>query len=146
MFSAPTASSAARGQLYAGAYRQVAAQTLVAGASPHKLIALLFDGFVAAANQARGAMRDRNLQAKGRAIGSASRIVEEGLRSALNMTEGGRIAADLNNLYGYIGRRLIQANLRNDESAIEECLRLIKPVRDAWTEIGPKVESGGWRN
>ena len=146
MFSAPTASSAARGQLYAGAYRQVAAQTLVAGASPHKLIALLFDGFVVAANQARGAMRESNVQAKGRAIGSAARIIEDGLRSALNMKAGGRIAADLNDLYVYVGRRLLQANLRNDESAIEECLRLIKPLREAWTAIGPVVDSGAVRN
>lgn len=146
MLSASTAPPAARGQLYASAYRQVAAQTLVAGASPHKLIALLFDGFVAAANQARGAMRDRNVQAKGRAIGSAARIIEDGLRSALNMKGGGRIAADLNDLYGYVGRRLMQANLRNDEAAIEECLRLIKPIREAWIAIGPLVESGALRN
>ncbi len=146
MFSASTAPPASRGQLYAGAYRQVAAQTLVAGASPHKLIALLFDGFFAAANQARGAMRERNVQVKGRAIGSAARIIEDGLRSALNLSAGGTIAADLNDLYGYVGRRLMQANLRNDESAIEECLRLIKPIHEAWVAIGPLVESGGLRN
>lgn len=141
MYSASPFQPAARGQMIAGAYRQVAAQTMVSGATPHKLVSLLFDGFVAAANQARGAVRERNVQAKSKAIGSATRIVEEGLRGALNLQGGGALAADLNELYAYIGKRLMQANLRNDEAAIDECLRLIRPLRDAWSAIGPTVES-----
>jgi len=54
----------------------------------------------------------------------------------LNLDAGGQLAADLNELYGYIGRRLMQANLRSDEPALEECLRLVQPLRDAWESIG----------
>jgi flagellar protein FliS len=38
--------------------------------------------------------------------------------------------------------RLLQANLRNDEAALDECVRLIAPLRDAWIAIGPQVEAG----
>jgi flagellar secretion chaperone FliS len=136
MFSASHASPSSRGQMFAGAYHQVGAHTVVAGASAHQLVAVLFDAFVAAVNRARGAIRVRDIEAKGRAIAQASRIVEEGLRAGLNLEAGGRLAADLNDLYAYIGRRLMQANLRNDEPALEECLRLVQPLRDAWAAIG----------
>lgn len=139
MFSTSYAPTANRAQFGAGTYHQVATHTMVAGASAHALVALLFDGFVAAVNRARGAMRERNLQAKGRAIGHALRIVDEGLRGALNLDAGGRLASDLDDLYAYVGLRLTQANLHNDESALDECLRLIQPLREAWAAIGARI-------
>jgi len=41
-----------------------------------------------------------------------------------------------------VALRLTLANLRNDESALDECVRLISPLRDAWIAIGPQVEAG----
>jgi flagellar protein FliS len=57
----------------------------------------------------------RSHRRKGRAIGRAVRIVDEGLRAGLNLEAGGRLASDLHELYGYLNLRLTQANLRNDE-------------------------------
>jgi flagellar protein FliS len=31
--------------------------------------------------------------------------------------------------------RLTQANLRNDESLLDECQRLLQPLREAWMSI-----------
>jgi len=146
MFSASYASSSSRGQQFASTYHQVGTQTMVAGASAHRLVAMLFDGFVAAVHRARGAMRSRDVEAKGRAIGHAARIVDEGLRAALNLDAGGRLAVDLNDLYGYVGKRLTQAHLQNDEAALDECLHLMQPLRDAWTAIGATVDDGARRN
>jgi flagellar protein FliS len=97
---------------------------------------MLFDGFVDAVAQARGAMRAGQTELKGRAIGRALRIVDEGLKASLNLEAGGDLAADLNDLYAYTSLRLMQANRRNDEAALDECLRLIEPLRDAWSRIG----------
>lgn len=146
MFSASYAKASVRGQMYAGAYQQVGAQTMVVGASAHQLVALLFDAFIGAVNRARGAIRGRDVEAKGRAIAQASRIVEEGLRLGLNLEAGGRLAADLNELYAYIGRRLLEANLHSDEPALDECLRLIQPLRDAWSAIGVPASATALRN
>lgn len=120
---------------FAKAYRQVAAQTGVAAADPHRLVAMLFDGFLEAVNEARGAMRGREIERKGRAIQRAVRICEEGLRAGLNLEAGGKLAADLNDLYSYVCVRLTKANLRNDEAALDECLQLLQPLRDAWMAI-----------
>ncbi len=123
----------------ANAYQQIGLETATANATPHKLIELLFDGFSGAVARARGALLARQVEAKGRAIGHAARIVEEGLKAGLNLKDGGRIAADLNELYAYIGARLTYANLHNDIDALDECARLMEPVRSAWAEIGPRV-------
>lgn len=122
------------------AYRRIAAETGIVDASPHRLVAMLYDGFMEALAEARGALRQRDIERKGRAIGRASRIVEEGLRAALDLKAGGRLAADLNQLYGYVGVRLTQAHLRNDEAILDECQRLVQPLREAWLAISP---SGG---
>ena len=123
----------------AGAYRQVHASTGVASATPHGLVMMLFDGLVGAIAEARGAMRAGNLPGKVKAIGRALGIVDEGLSATLNLQDGGRLAADLHDLYAYVALRLTHANLRNDEAALEECTRLIEPVRTAWAQIADKI-------
>ena len=138
MFAATNASPRALHSL-ANAYQQIGLETATTNATPHKLIELLFEGFADAVARARGALLGRQIEAKGRAIGHAARIVEEGLKAALNKKDGGRIAADLDALYAYIGVRLTYANLHNDLDALDECARLMEPVRSAWAAIGPQV-------
>jgi flagellar protein FliS len=124
----------------AGLYQTVQADTGVATASPHRLIEMLFEEFLASCSRARGAIRERNVQEKGRAIGRAVRIVEEGLRAGLNMKDGGDLARVLQDLYGYVNVRLTQANLNSDEASIAECVGLIQPIYDAWRAIAPVTE------
>lgn len=122
-------------------YTRVGVDTAVADASPHRLVAMLFDGFADAIAAAKGALASGQVEAKGRAIGRAARIVDEGLKANLDPVGGGALAADLADLYAYIGLRLTQANLRNDAAALDECLALMQPLRQAWASIAPRVES-----
>lgn len=139
MYSPAMSSPFGRVGAMANAYRQVGVETGVEAASPHRLIAMLFDGYMEAIASARGAMRNGQIEAKGRAISRAARIVEEGLKSALNLNDGGQLAQDLRALYDYLTMRLTQANLRNDEKILDECQRLMEPLRDAWREIGQRA-------
>ena len=139
MFDTPHALRQPAARLQRGLYQQIGIESKVAVASPHTLVAMLFDGFMEALAVARGAMRERRPEAKGTAIARAVRIVEEGLRAGLDLRAGGRLAQDLNELYGYLTLRLTQANLRSDEQALDECVRLLKPLQDAWLAIGPAV-------
>ncbi|WP_284617122.1 flagellar export chaperone FliS [Aquabacterium humicola] len=141
MFSATIASPSSRARQFAGAYQQVGVQTMVHGASPHQLVTLLFDGFFAAVARGRGAMRAGDAASKGAALTQAVRIVDEGLKASLNLSAGGKLAADLSDLYAYVCLRLTQANLRNDEKALDECLGLMSPLRDAWNAIGESADA-----
>ena len=128
MFSAPHASSNPRARQFAGAYHQVGVQTMVASASAHGLVTLLFDGFMAAVHRAKGALRDGNIAAKGQAIGHAVRIIDEGLKAALDLKAGGKLAADLSDLYAYVCLRLIQANLNEGRFPSPFLTRLLPPL------------------
>jgi len=121
----------------AGAYRQIGVETGIPDASPHRLIAMLFDGFNDSVAQAFAAMNHGQYEAKGRAIGRSVRIVDEGLKAALDARAGGKLAENLSALYTYVSMRLTQANLQNDPKALEECVRLMEPLRSAWVAIGP---------
>ena len=126
---------------FTNAYRHVGIETGVSSASAHQLVAMLFDGVQDSIAQARGALQSKNNEVKGRAIARAVRIVDEGLRGALNTDAGGTLALDLRDLYNYITLRLTQANLNNDDQALAECAALIEPVRSAWRAIGPQVRA-----
>ena len=137
MFASATRTQVSQRQ--AGAYTQVGASTGVGSASPHGLISMLFDALIGSLAEARGALRTRNVPAKGKAISHALRIVDEGLSAGLNLKDGGQLAADLNALYGYISLRLMHANLHNDDAALEECRGLIEQLRSGWAGIASQV-------
>ena len=136
---APPAMSRHTSNALAGAYRTIGVETGVDGASPHRLVAMLFEGFGDALSQARTAMSKREVETKCKAITRAVRIVDEGLRANLDTTAGGKLAHDLSALYGYVALRLTQANLRNDQAALDECASLMEPVRSAWAAIDPSA-------
>jgi flagellar secretion chaperone FliS len=125
---------------HAQMYSQVGVETGVQGASPHKLVAMLFDGYFESLVRAKAAMAARDTEQKGREISRAVRIVEEGLKASLNLSAGGALASDLCELYAYVMLRLTQANLKNDGAALDECRDLMQPLRDAWTSIAAQVE------
>jgi len=100
---------------------------------------MLFDGFNEAVAQARHALRQGDIEAKCKAIGRAVRIVDEGLKAALDVEAGGPLASDLSVLYGYVAVRLTHANLHNDGQALDECAALLEPVRAAWIAIDPEA-------
>lgn len=133
--SSPFASRAQRASMYS----KVGLETDVQAASPHRLVSMLFDGVFDAMNQALGAIAGGNNELKNRALGRAVRILDEGLKSALNM-EAGQLAADLRELYAFACMRLTQANLRSDPALIEECQRILGPIREAWLAIGSRPE------
>jgi flagellar protein FliS len=125
----------------ASAYHLMGVETGIASATPHQLVAMLFDAFAESLLQARGAIRSGQIEQRGRCLARASRILNEGLRGGLNLREGGTLAADLNDLYAYVSQRLTQANVRGDEAALNECQQLIQPLREAWASIGASADA-----
>lgn len=124
----------------AGAYARVGVESSAMSASPHQLIVMLFDGAKTAIGVARHHMASGDLQAKGNAIAKAVNIVDNGLRASLDAKAAGPagegLVANLSALYTYVIQRLTQANLRNDQAALDEADTLLESVASAWREIG----------
>ncbi len=119
------------------AYAQVHAETGVADADPHRLVAMLFDGAIEAIGAAFAAVERGDLDVKRRAIARAVGIVDEGLRGTLDLAQGGSVAKTLHDLYSCVLIRLTDANRLNDSALLRECRQLLAPVRDAWNTIKP---------
>jgi flagellar secretion chaperone FliS len=124
------------------AYKQVSIETRVAAADPHTLIVLLFEGAEAAIHQAKFKMLDKDIAGKGNAISQAIQIVTNGLRASLDIKAGGELAERLQALYDYVAARLLWANLKNDEAALDECLHLLGEIHSAWTQIAANKQDG----
>ena len=137
---APASPTRNASSAYAGAYRTVGVETGVAAATPHQLVTMLFDGFNTAIAEAKSALAQGRVEAKCKALVRALRIVDEGLKAPLD-TAGGALTENLASLYGYISLRLTQANLHNDVAALDECVKLLEPVRSAWLAIDPAANA-----
>jgi len=119
------------------AYAQVSLESAVMSASPHQLIVMLFDGALSALLRAQILMSQGDIAGKGLALSKAINIIDNGLKGCLDHQQGGEIADDLAALYDYMKRRLMQANLHNDDAAIAEVVKLLKNIADTWQQIGP---------
>ncbi|ANY88691.1 MULTISPECIES: flagellar export chaperone FliS [Pseudomonas] len=109
------------------------AQTSVA--SPHRLVQMLMQGGLDRLAQAKGAMARNDIAQRGILIGKAIDIIG-GLREGLDLENHADSLADLDNLYSYMSRRLIEANVKNDPAIIDEVARLLITVKEGWDAIG----------
>lgn len=123
----------------ANTYRTIGLETSVIGASPHQLVALLFEALQQSLKSAKSAIQSGDIPAKGRAIGKAVRILEEGLKAGLDAERGGDLAANLRSLYDFCIMRVTEANLRSDTAILDEVLGLIHPIADGWSQIKDQV-------
>ena len=116
------------------AYAQIGVESAVMSASQQQLVTMLFDGVLSALVRARLFMQDNNQQGKGVSLSKAINIIENGLRVSLDEESNDELTQNLIALYSYMVRRLLQANLRNDVSAVEEVEALMRNGGDAWKE------------
>ncbi|WP_304165908.1 flagellar export chaperone FliS [Lonsdalea britannica] len=120
------------------AYAQVGLESGVMSASPHKLITMLFDGAISALVRADIFMEQGDTVEKGNAITKAIRIIDSGLLASLDMEKGGEISTNLAQLYDYMIRQLLHANLHNDRALLENITELLRGIADSWKEISPE--------
>ncbi|MNH21070.1 flagellar export chaperone FliS [Pseudomonas sp. JV241A] len=109
------------------------AQTSVA--SPHRLVQMLMQGGLDRIAQAKGAMARNDIAQKGVLIGKAIGIVG-GLREGLDLENHADSLAELDNLYAYMSKRLVEANVQNDPEILNEVARLLITVKEGWDAIG----------
>ncbi|WP_105282722.1 flagellar export chaperone FliS [Escherichia sp. MOD1-EC5457] len=116
------------------AYAQIGVESAVMSASQQQLVTMLFDGVLSALVRARLFMQDNNQEGKGVSLSKAISIIDNGLRIGLDEESQDELTQNLITLYSYMIRRLLQANLRNDVSAVEEVETLMRNLADAWKE------------
>jgi flagellar protein FliS len=119
-------------------YQSVSALGSVAQADPHRLVQMLFDAVAERLATARACIEQGDIGRKAKLLHSCVTLLAE-LRGSLNMADGGEVAQNLCNLYEYMIRQLLLANVQSDVNLITEVLNLLNPIRSAWLAIGPEV-------
>ena len=118
----------------ANQYANIHNESGLTDASPHHLIQMLMDGFLARVNTAKGAMVRSDMELKSVYISRAMAIVG-GLNEAIDLEKGGEIDANLNQLYSYINRRLLQASCENSVEILDEVASLMREIKEGWDAI-----------
>ena len=109
-------------------------QTEIQSRSPLELVVMLYDGALRFTADARDAMVRRDIRARQQHLSRAMAIVSE-LQSTLDMETGGEVAEHLDNLYGFVRDRLIDASVNQDLQPLDEARRVLTTLREGWLAI-----------
>ncbi len=107
-------------------------QNSVTTASPGDLTLMLYNGCIKFLGKAKIAIEQKNIEEKNHNIQRSQAIIAE-LMSTLNMDI--EISKQMLPLYEYMNHRLVEANIKNDPSIIEEVEGLVTEFRDTWKEV-----------
>lgn len=115
-------------------YRQIATQT----APPGQLVLMLYDGALRSLERALPGFDYEDPRESNTTIHNnlqrAQEIIRE-LNLALNMEQGGEFASTLRGLYDYFDRRIWESNLRKQREGVDEVIRHLTVLRDAWATM-----------
>ncbi|WP_345829156.1 flagellar export chaperone FliS [Pantoea sp. BRR-3P] len=121
------------------AYSDVSLDSQVSGATPHQLITMLFDGAINAMRRAEIYFQTGNVARRGEMISRAINIIDNGLRSGLDHEIGGQISADLERLYEYVSRSLLEASVNKSGEQLPHLITLMVDLSETWKAIEPQA-------
>jgi flagellar secretion chaperone FliS len=110
------------------AYQNNSVQT----ASPGELTLMLYNGCLKFIGLARTAIETKNTQEKNTNLLKAQKIIQE-LMVTLNMDL--EISKSMMQMYDYINRRLVDANIQNDVKILNEVEGFVTDFRNTWKEV-----------
>lgn len=107
-------------------------QNKVMTASPAELTLMLYDGAIKFCNMAITGVENKDVQRAHTNIKKVQNIITY-LRQTLDMKYP--VAQDFENIYTYLERRLIEANVKKDKEILEEVNEHLHTVRDTWKQV-----------
>ncbi|MBV9897076.1 MAG: flagellar export chaperone FliS [Chloroflexi bacterium] len=108
-------------------YRQTQTQT----AAPGELVLMLYRGALRFVGAAIEAIEARNISEAHNKLLKTQDIISY-LIETLDVERGGEVAKNLESLYGYMLRRLIEANVKKDGVPAREVQGLLRELLPAW--------------
>ncbi|KAA0969257.1 flagellar export chaperone FliS [Pseudomonas sp. ANT_H12B] len=119
-------------------YQKVNGVAQTSEASPHRLVQMLMQGGLDRIAQAKGAIARNDVALKGVLIGKAIGIIG-GLREGLDLEHQAEALADIDSLYAYMSKRLVEANVKNDPDILNEVARLLITLKEGWDAISDQT-------
>ena len=101
-------------------------------ASPAELTLMLYEGAIKFCNIAEQAVEERDIQKAHNNIGKVQNFIGY-LQSTLESKY--EVSKDFDNIYSYLERRLVEANVKKDKEILEEINTHLHSIRDNWKEV-----------
>lgn len=101
-------------------------------ASPAELTLMLYEGAIKFCNIAITAIDEKDIQKAHINTVKVQKIIDY-LRQTLDMKYA--VAQDFENIYSYLSKRLVEANIKKDKEILEEVNTHLRSVRDNWKEV-----------
>ncbi len=105
-------------------------------ATPGELTLMLYEGAVKFGNISIKAIEDGDMELAHANIVKVQNIIDE-FRRTLDFKYP--VAQDFENVYSYLSRRLIEANIHKDKEIMEEVVKHLRSMRDNWKEVMKKA-------
>jgi len=109
------------------AYKQQSVMTM----TPGQMLIAVFDELIKQLKIAQISFEDNNLSEINRCLLKAQKIITE-LRTTLNFDY--EISKNLNDIYNFLNRAIINANVKKDPSELDDVLQIVTELRDAFSE------------
>ena len=101
-------------------------------ASPAELTLMLYDGAIKFCNIAELSVEKNDIPRAHENIRKVQNIIVY-LHSTLDMKY--EVSKDFDNIYSYLERRLVEANVKKDKEILEEINTHLHSIRDNWKEV-----------
>ena len=101
-------------------------------ASPAELTLMLYDGAIKFCNIAELSVEKNDIPRAHENIRMVQNIIGY-LHSTLDMKY--EVSKDFDNIYSYLERRLVEANVKKDKEILEEINTHLHSIRDNWKEV-----------
>jgi flagellar secretion chaperone FliS len=109
-------------------------ESAVEGASPVRLVALLYEQAIEDLKRARAAIDRGDIEARTRAINHAVVVIGY-LQSSLDKEKGGSVATNLERFYNQLRASLVEAQFTQSAAIIERQISHLVEVHAAWCEV-----------
>jgi len=98
------------------------------------LVIMCYEKVILLLTQIKEHVREKDIDKKVPKFKKVLDIINE-LQSSLDMEKGGQIARNLDSLYSYIIKRLLEGDIRKDLSVYDESIRILTELKEAWQTI-----------
>jgi flagellar protein FliS len=109
--------------------------------TPIEVIVKIYDECVVQLHRSINFINEKNYGEAHNSLATTGDLVNA-LREVLDMEAGGEIASNLDALYDYFYRQIVQADMKKDIAIIEQILPQIVELQDAFTQLSKMPRDG----
>lgn len=118
-------------------YRKQSVTTM----TPIEVVVKIYDECVVQLHRAINFINDKNYAEAHNSLDKSAELINA-LRSVLDMDAGGEISANLEALYDFFYRQIIQADTKKDIKMIEAIIPQIAELQDTFTQLSKMPRDG----